>query len=306
VTQSAPAVVSPDPDAFERTEGGAIVMDGNRLRDTLLARLRIRVEAAGSPEVCLVTVLVGEDKPSQLYVRMKQKKAAEAGLVSRHVGIPADATQADVESAVRDLVADPMVHGILVQLPLPEGFDAEAVLALLPPEKDVDGLTDRSLGRLVRGLPGHAPCTPVGIMRLLEFYGIPTIGKRAVVVGRSTLVGLPQVLLLGAKGADATVTLAHSRTVDLASVTRQADILVAAAGMAGLITAEHVKPGATVIDVGVSRSEKGIVGDVRFDEVQAVAGALTPMPGGTGPMTIACLMDNTWAAAQMLGADVRR
>lgn len=275
-------------------------MDGNHLRDTLLARLKVKVEAAGSPEVCLATVLVGEDKPSQMYVRMKQKKAVEAGLTSRHVSIAGNAAQADIEIAVKGLVDDPAVHGILVQLPLPAGFDAESVLALIPPEKDVDGLTERSLGRLVRGLPGHAPCTPVGVMRLLDYYGIPTVGRRAVVVGRSTLVGLPQVLLLGAKGVDATVTLAHSRTVDLAAVTREADILVAAAGMAGLITAQHVKPGAAVFDVGVSRTEAGIVGDVRFDEVQAVAGAITPMPGGTGPMTVACLMENTWAAALML------
>lgn len=275
-------------------------MDGNHLRDTLLARLKVKVEAAGSPEVCLATVLVGEDKPSQMYVRMKQKKAVEAGLTSRHVSIAGNAAQADIEIAVKGLVDDPAVHGILVQLPLPAGFDAESVLALIPPEKDVDGLTERSLGRLVRGLPGHAPCTPVGVMRLLDYYGIPTVGRRAVVVGRSTLVGLPQVLLLGAKGVDATVTLAHSRTVDLAAVTREADILVAAAGMAGLITAQHVKPGAAVFDVGVSRTEAGVVGDVRFDEVQAVAGAITPMPGGTGPMTVACLMENTWAAALML------
>lgn len=275
-------------------------MDGNHLRDTLLARLKAKVEAAGSPEVCLATVLVGEDKPSQMYVRMKQKKAVEAGLTSRHVSIAGDASQAAIEAAVQGLVDDPAVHGILVQLPLPDGFDAEAVLALIPPEKDVDGLTERSLGRLVRGLPGHAPCTPVGVMRLLGYYGIPTVGRRAVVVGRSTLVGLPQVLLLGAKGVDATVTLAHSRTVDLAAVTREADILVAAAGMAGLITAQHVKPGAAVFDVGVSRTEAGVVGDVCFDEVQAVAGAITPMPGGTGPMTVACLMENTWAAALML------
>ena len=226
-------------------------MDGNHLRDTLLARLKVKVEAAGSPHVCLATVLVGDDKPSQMYVRMKQKKAAEAGLTSRHIGIESDAVQSDIERAVQELVDDPTVHGILVQLPLPDGFDAEAVLALIPPEKDVDGLTERSLGRLVRGLPGHAPCTPVGVMRLLEYYGIPTAGQRAVVVGRSTLVGLPQVLLLGAKGVDATVTLAHSRTADLAAVTREADILVAAAGMGGLITARHVKPGAAVLDVGV-------------------------------------------------------
>ena len=277
-------------------------MDGNRLRDETVVRLRAEIEALGNPHVCLATVLVGGDKPSQIYVRMKHKKAQEAGMVSKGVELPETSTQAEVEAAVAALAADPMVHGILVQLPLPDHLDAEPVLALVPPEKDVDGLTERSMGRLVRGLPGHVPCTPLGVMRLLERYGIETKGKRAVVVGRSTLVGLPQVLLLGRKGCDATVTLAHSRTVDLAGVCREADIVVAAAGQAKMITADHVKPGAAVVDVGVSRSASGIVGDVDFDAVQVVAGAITPMPGGTGPMTIGCLLENTLVAARMLGA----
>ena len=287
---------------FERTPGGAILMDGNRLRDETVVRLRAEIEALGNPHVCLATVLVGGDKPSQIYVRMKHKKAQEAGMVSKGVELPETSTQAEVEAAVAALAADPMVHGILVQLPLPDHLDAEPVLALVPPEKDVDGLTERSMGRLVRGLPGHVPCTPLGVMRLLERYGIETKGKRAVVVGRSTLVGLPQVLLLGRKGCDATVTLAHSRTVDLAGVCREADIVVAAAGQAKMITADHVKSGAAVVDVGVSRSASGIVGDVDFDAVQVVAGAITPMPGGTGPMTIGCLLENTLVAARMLGA----
>ena len=158
------------------------------------------------------------------------------------------------------------------------------------------------MGRLLRGQPGHVGCTPLGVMRLLERYGVAISGKRAVVVGRSTLVGLPMVLLLGRKGVDATVTLAHSRTADLAGVCREADIIIAAAGSARMITADHVKPGAAVVDVGVSRTEAGIVGDVDFDAVQAIAGAITPMPGGTGPMTIACLLENTLAAARMQGA----
>jgi methylenetetrahydrofolate dehydrogenase (NADP+)/methenyltetrahydrofolate cyclohydrolase len=252
--------------------------------------------------VCLATVLVGDDKPSQIYVRNKQKKAAEAGMVSKGVNLPGTASQAEIEDAVAALVADPDVHGILCQLPLPTGLDPEPVLALIPPEKDVDGLTERSMGRLVRGQPGHVGCTPLGVMRLLERYGIGTAGTRAVVIGRSTLVGLPMVLLLGRKGTDATVTLAHSRTPDLVAVCREADIIVAAAGSARMVTAAHVKPGATVIDVGVSRTEAGIVGDVDFDSVQAVAGAITPMPGGTGPMTIACLLENTLSAARMQGA----
>lgn len=289
-------------DDFERSPGGAVLMDGNKLRDEIVAEIRAEIDGLGNPAVCLATVLVGSDKPSQIYVRNKHRKAEEAGMVSRHVELPADASQADVEGAVRDLADDPDVHGILVQLPLPAGLDAEAVLDLVPPEKDVDGLTERSMGRLVRGRVGHVPCTPLGVMRLLDRYGVETSGKNAVVIGRSTLVGLPQVLLLGRKGCDATATLAHSRTTDLAGVCRRADIVVAAAGMARLVTADFVKPGAAVLDVGISRTEDGIVGDVDFEAVEAIAGAITPMPGGTGPMTIGCLMENTLAAARMLGA----
>ncbi|MEM9203292.1 MAG: bifunctional 5,10-methylenetetrahydrofolate dehydrogenase/5,10-methenyltetrahydrofolate cyclohydrolase [Actinomycetota bacterium] len=287
---------------FERTPGGAILMDGIRLRDELIAGLKTQIEALGSPHVCLATVLVGDDKPSRLYVASKQKKAGEAGMVSRHVELPGDISQADLEAAVKGLVDDPTVHGILVQLPLPDGLDAESVLNLIPPEKDVDGLTERSMGRLVRGLDGHVGCTPLGVMRLMERYGVETAGKKAVVIGRSTLVGLPQVLLLGRKGCDATPTLAHSRSGDLAEICRDADIIVAAVGVAGLVTAEFVKPGAAVLDVGISRTADGIQGDVDFDAVQEVAGAITPMPRGTGPMTIACLMENTFNAARMQGA----
>jgi methylenetetrahydrofolate dehydrogenase (NADP+) / methenyltetrahydrofolate cyclohydrolase len=280
----------------------AIVMNGNKLRDDIVAELRAEIEAAGSPPVCLATVLVGDDKPSQIYVRSKQKKAAEAGMQSRHVGIDGNISQAELDDAIAALAADPSVHGILCQLPLPGALDPEPLLRLIPAEKDVDGLTEASMGRLVRGQPGHVGCTPLGVMRLLERYNIPTAGKRAVVVGRSTLVGLPMVLLLGRKGVDATVTLAHSRTGDLVEVCREADIIVAAAGQARMITAAHVKPGATVIDVGVSRTEAGIVGDVDYEPVAEIAGAITPMPGGTGPMTIACLLQNTLQAAKMLGA----
>ena len=289
---------------YKRTPGGAILMDGNNLRDETVARLRKEIEAAGSPAVCLATVLVGGDKPSHIYVASKHKKAQEAGMISVGVHLEDDATQEQVEAEVRKLAADPTVHGILVQLPLPKHLDAEPVLALLPPEKDVDGLTERSMGRLLRGLPGHAPCTPLGVMRLLERYEIPTKGKRVVVIGRSTLTGLPQLLLFLRKGGDATTTCTHSHTSpeDLKAYCREADIIVSCVGIARLITAEHVKPGATVIDVGVSRIEAKIVGDVDFDAVQAVAGAITPMPGGTGPMTIGCLLENTLAAAKMLGA----
>ncbi len=279
----------------------AVVMDGNALRDEIIGGLRARIEAAGSPAICLATVLVGDDGPSQRYVRSKHQKAAEAGLASRHVDLPATATQADVESVVRELVADDGVHGILVQLPLPDGLDPEPVIDLIPPEKDVDGLTERSMGRLVRGRPGLVGCTPLGVMRLLERYDIPTSGRRAVVIGRSTLVGLPLSLLLARKGVDATVTMAHSRTGDMAAVVREADIVIGAAGQARMITADMVKPGATVIDVGVSRTEAGIVGDVDYAPVAEIAGFITPMPGGTGPMTIACLMENTLTAATLQG-----
>jgi methylenetetrahydrofolate dehydrogenase (NADP+)/methenyltetrahydrofolate cyclohydrolase len=286
---------------FERTPGGAILMDGEKLRDEVVARLRKEIEAKGSPRVCLATLLVGDDKPSKIYVRWKHKKAEEAGMVSKGLELPGTATQAEVEAAVKSFADDPEVHGILVQLPIPKHLDTERVLALIPPEKDVDGLTELSMGRLMRDLPGHVPCTPLGVMRLLERYGIQTKGKRAVVIGRSTLVGLPQTILLIRKGGDATTTCAHSHTQDLAAVCREADIIVSAVGIAKLITKDHVKPGAVVVDVGVSRVEEKIVGDVDFDEVQKIASAITPMPGGTGPMTIACLLENTLEAAKMQG-----
>lgn len=276
-------------------------MDGNRLRDEIVAGLARTLEAAGSPDICLATVLVGEDGPSQRYVRNKHAQAAKAGLRSRNEVLPAGAGQSAVEAIVGELAGDSAVHGILVQSPLPAGYDEEAILDLIPADKDVDGLTTASLGRLVRGLPGLVGCTPLGVMRLLEHYGVETIGRRAVVVGRSMLVGVPLALLLARKGVDATVTIAHSRTADLVDVCREADILVAAAGQPRMITADHVKPGATVIDVGISRTDAGIIGDVDFESVQAVASAITPMPGGTGPMTIACLLENTVSAARLQG-----
>ncbi|MFM8380617.1 MAG: bifunctional 5,10-methylenetetrahydrofolate dehydrogenase/5,10-methenyltetrahydrofolate cyclohydrolase [Actinomycetota bacterium] len=286
----------------DRTPGGAILMDGNRLRDEMVADLAATISAAGSPQVCLATVLVGDDGPSQRYVRNKHVQAAKAGMISRNEVLDARAGQAAVADIVKHLAADPTVHGILVQSPLPAGYDEEAILALIPADKDVDGLTSESMGRLVRGLPGLVGCTPMGVVRLLERYGVPTSGQRAVVVGRSMLVGIPLALLLARKGVDATVTIAHSRTRDLATVCREADILIGAVGQAGLITPDFVKPGAAVVDVGISRTEAGIVGDVAFEAVQAVAGAITPMPGGTGPMTIACLLENTLAAARLQGA----
>jgi methylenetetrahydrofolate dehydrogenase (NADP+)/methenyltetrahydrofolate cyclohydrolase len=280
----------------------AIVMDGTSLRDEIVESVRGELVAAGSPRVCLATVLVGDDGPSKVYVANKLRQAEKAGIRSRNVELPQTASQQEVEQAVGELAADPAVNGILVQLPLPPSLDPDPVIEHVPPEKDVDGLTERSMGRLLRELPGLVPCTPLGVLRLLDRYAVPVAGRHAVVVGRSLLVGRPLALLLARKGVDATVTIAHSRTPDLAEVCRQADIVIAAAGQAGMITAEHVKPGAAVIDVGVSRTSAGVVGDVDQAAVAPVAGWLTPMPGGTGPMTIASLIANTLEAAKLQGA----
>lgn len=279
-------------------------MDGAPVRDAILTGLAARMSTAGNPHVCLATVLVGDDAPSARYVASKHRTAGSLGIASVGVELQGTATQAEVEREVARLAADPGVHGILVQMPLPAHLDAERVLALIPADKDVDGLTETSLGRLVRGVPGHVGCTPLGVMRLLEHHGIETAGRRAVVIGRSTLVGLPMVLLLARKGADATVTLAHSRTADLVEVCRDADIVVSATGVARSIGAAHTKRGAVLVDVGISRTESGIVGDIDFDAVQGIASAVTPMPGGTGILTVACLMENTLAAAVMQGVRV--
>lgn len=292
------------PEPRTGTAGGAVIMDGNQLRDDIVLEIARTISAAGSPRICLATVLVGDDAPSQRYVRNKHAQAAKAGMVSRNEVLDADAGQSAVEETVRRLAEDPEVHGILVQSPLPTGYDEEAIVDLIPADKDVDGLTIASMGRLVRNLPGLVGCTPLGVMRLLERYSIPTSGRRAVVVGRSMLVGIPLSLLLARKGVDATVTIAHSRTADLVDVCRDADILVAAVGQPGLISAAHVKPGAAVVDVGISRTETGVVGDVDFEAVRPIASAITPMPGGTGPMTIACLLENTLSAARLQGVRV--
>lgn len=279
----------------------ARLLDGEAAARAVRARLAEHVRDA-TPPVCLATLLVGDDPASKLYVGRKIREAGEAGIVSRHQALPADTAEDELLEAVGILAEDPTVHGILVQMPLPAPLDAERALRAVPPEKDVDGLTEVNLGRLAAGLPGLRPCTPLGVMELLKVHNIPTSGKRAVVLGRSRLVGVPMLLMLGQKGVDATASLAHSRTADLPALTREADILVAAAGSPGLIGAEHVKPGAAVFDVGVSRGEDGKVrGDVRFEEVKEVAGWVTPMPGGTGPMTVACLLANTARAAAAQG-----
>ncbi|MEY3657075.1 MAG: methylenetetrahydrofolate dehydrogenase/methenyltetrahydrofolate cyclohydrolase [Actinomycetota bacterium] len=277
------------------------MLPGAPVRDAILQGLQTRISAAGSPRIALATVLVGDDAPSQKYVASKHRIAQQIGIQSVQVELPADCTQAQLESEVSRLAADASVHGILVQMPLPPHLDAERVLALIPAVKDVDGLTSESMGRLMRGLDGHVGCTPLGVLHLLQHYGIATAGKHAVVVGRSTLVGLPLSVLLARKGIDCTVTLAHSRTSNLTEVCRSADILISATGVARSIAADYVALGATLIDVGISRTESGIVGDIDADAVMGLAGALTPMPGGTGIMTVACLMENTVNAAVMQG-----
>jgi len=285
--------------AFEKTSGGAILMNGNVVAEKVQSKIAKQLAQSPNAKVTLATVLIGDDPASKLYVGMKEKRAAAIGIQSKHIELAGDIPMSQACEEITKLANDPSVHGILIQLPLQKQLDTHKIIDLLPPEKDVDGLSKNNLGKLMRGAPGLVPCTPLGVMRILEHYEIETSGKRAVVIGRSTLVGLPQVLLLARKGTDATVTLAHSRSGDIGAFTKSADIVIAAAGIAHLVKQEHIKPGATVIDVGVTRTDKGIRGDVDFDAVQSVAGAITPMPGGTGPMTVACLLENTLYAAKL-------
>ena len=246
----------------------------------------------------LATVLVGDDPASHTYVRGKRSDAAEVGIQSFHHELPADIRQEELEGVISGLNEDNAVDGILVQLPLPEGLDSERIVSSIDPAKDVDGLHPHNLGLLLLGRPGLRPCTPSGIMRMLEDNGVGVSGKTAVVIGRSFLVGRPLALMMATKGVDATVTMAHSRTPDLVDVSRRADILVAAIGVPRMVTAEYVKPGAAVIDVGISRVEDGLAGDVDFESVRGVAGSITPVPGGVGPMTRAMLLVNTLEAAR--------
>jgi methylenetetrahydrofolate dehydrogenase (NADP+)/methenyltetrahydrofolate cyclohydrolase len=277
----------------------ATIIDGTAIS----ARVRERV-AAGAAEFIaetghvpgLVTVLVGEDPASQVYVRSKGERCREVGMASFHEELPATASQAEVLDAVDRWNADDRVDGILVQAPLPEGLDFKQVLDRIDPAKDVDGFHPLNVGRLVANQPALRPCTPAGVMELLAAYDIPVSGADAVVVGRSDIVGKPVALLLLHQSA--TVTIAHSRTRDLTEVCRRADILVAAVGRARMITGAMVKPGATVIDVGINRTDDGIVGDVDFPSASEVAGAITPVPKGVGPMTIAMLLQNTLDAAR--------
>jgi methylenetetrahydrofolate dehydrogenase (NADP+)/methenyltetrahydrofolate cyclohydrolase len=269
-------------------------IDGNALAAKVRAQVAEGVRAFGEP-VCLATILVGDDPASHVYVGSKHKASHEAGIDSRDHRFPADTPETDILELVAELNADDDVDGILVQLPLPEHMDEDKVLRTVDPAKDVDGFHPTNAGLLFLGEPFLVPATPSGIMVMLSEYGVELEGKEAVVIGRSTIVGKPMSMLLLAEHA--TVTICHSRTADLAAHTRLADILVAAVGRPGLVTSDMVKPGATVIDVGVNRTEAGLVGDVD-PAVFDVAGLMTPVPGGVGPMTIALLLRNTLTASQ--------
>ncbi|MEZ6067946.1 MAG: bifunctional methylenetetrahydrofolate dehydrogenase/methenyltetrahydrofolate cyclohydrolase FolD [Planctomycetaceae bacterium] len=249
----------------------------------------------------LAAVLVGEDPASAVYVRNKQKACEQAGFRSTLHRLPAETTQAELLNLVGQLNGDASVHGILVQLPLPPHIHETAILDSVSPDKDVDAFHPHNVGLIVQGRPRFLPCTPHGCQELLRASGIETAGAHAVVLGRSEIVGKPMALLLIQKGAvaNATVTVCHSRTKDIAAITRQADILVAAIGKPRFVTADMVKPGAVVIDVGINREDDKLVGDVDFEAVKEVASAMTPVPGGVGPMTIAMLLKNTLAAARL-------
>ena len=278
--------------------GGARIIDGKAIAQATLEAVGARVAACAAVGVtpCLAVVLVGEDPASQVYVRSKERRAAEIGIEARDHRLPASTSTAEVLELIARLNADPTVDGILVQLPLPPAIDADAVLLAIAPRKDVDGFHPDNLGRLVLGRPRFVPCTPQGCMRLLAAAGAELRGKRALVIGRSTIVGKPMAHLL--LQADATVTIAHSRTADLAREVGEAEVVVAAVGRAEMIRGAWIRPGAVVIDVGINRvASGGLVGDVEYAAAAARAGAITPVPGGVGPMTIACLLSNCVDAA---------
>jgi methylenetetrahydrofolate dehydrogenase (NADP+)/methenyltetrahydrofolate cyclohydrolase len=253
----------------------------------------------------LAAVLVGDDPASAVYVRNKHIACEKAGFKSTLHRLPATTSQADLMALVRSLNEDPDVHGILVQLPLPKGLDATAILDAIHPSKDVDGFHAENVGLMSQGRPRFLPCTPAGVMRMLKVSGIETSGKHAVVIGRSDIVGKPMAMLLAQKGVDATVTLCHSRTPDLGAFCREADILVAAIGIPQFVKGDMVKPGAVVIDVGINRLGDKLVGDVDYAAAAQVASAITPVPGGVGPMTIAMLLENTLRSARMLSSSTR-
>jgi methylenetetrahydrofolate dehydrogenase (NADP+) / methenyltetrahydrofolate cyclohydrolase len=287
----------------------AQIIDGSAIAEQIRAQVKeetARLKEAGKPTPGLATVLVGDNPASQTYVRNKQKACAEVGIQSFGFNLPATATQQEVEKLVSELNADTRVNGILVQLPLPAGLDEESVLRTISVEKDVDGFHPINIGRLAQKgrEPLFVPCTPAGVMYLINTVMPKLEGVNAVVLGRSNIVGMPVALLL--VKANATVTICHSRTHDLPSVVRQADVLVAAVGRAEMVRGDWVKPGAVVIDVGINHKDdpsrpRGyrLVGDVAYDEVKEVAGAITPVPGGVGPMTIAMLMKSTLHASKI-------
>jgi len=279
-----------------------LIIDGKTVSAAVEAETAARVAALKERGVTpgLAVVLVGEDPASQSYVKMKERDCERLGIRSFDAKLPADISQERLCDIIDGFNADPHVHGILVQQPFPRHLDVEEVVARVSPDKDVDGFHPVNLGRLMRGLPGHRACTPWGVMRMLDHYGLELEGKHAVVVGRSLLVGKPMGIMLLERNC--TVTYCHSRTADLPAMCRQADILVAAIGRPKMIGAEYVKEGAVVIDVGINRTDAGMVGDVDFDAVAEMCSAITPVPGGVGPMTRAILMSNTAAAAERLTA----
>ena len=278
-------------------KGAAMILDGKATAAAIRAALREKIEkdrekAGRTP--CLAVVLVGEDPASQVYVRNKEKACADAGIDTASYRKPASMPQKELEEFIASLNADPAIDGILLQLPLPEGLDSRPCIDAISPEKDVDGLTAVNQGRVAMNEPGLRPCTPAGILAILDHYGISVSGKKAVVIGRSNLVGRPIALMLGSRDYNATVTMCHSRTPDLAAVCREADIIVAALGRPRFVTADMVRPGAVIIDVGINRGEDGrLCGDVDYDNVAPIASAITPVPGGIGPMTISQLLVNT-------------
>jgi methylenetetrahydrofolate dehydrogenase (NADP+) / methenyltetrahydrofolate cyclohydrolase len=278
----------------------AVRIDGKVVAEKVRAEVARDVEAYGAP-VCLATILVGDDPASHVYVGWKHKAAAEAGIETRDHRLPEETSESDVLELLEELNADDVVDGILVQLPLPSHIDEGRVIRAIDPEKDVDGLHPLNSGRLFLGEPLHVPATPLGVMVMLREYGVELEGKEAVVIGRSELAGKPMAMLLLAENA--TVTICHSRTADLAAHTRRADVLVAAVGRPGIVKPDMVKPGAAVVDIGITRTENGLLGDVD-PAVAEVAGHLTPVPGGVGPMTIAMLLRNTLTAAQHRRAGV--
>jgi methylenetetrahydrofolate dehydrogenase (NADP+)/methenyltetrahydrofolate cyclohydrolase len=278
----------------------ATILDGKKTSEKRLGILREAIEGAGlHPH--LATVIVGNDPASQMYVRMKHRACEQVGIGSVGIELPADTTTRTVVDRVRALNRDGDIDGILVQLPLPTQVDTERVIGAISPDKDVDGYHPENIGHLFSGRPRFSSCTPAGIMTLLAEYHIPLAGKKAVIAGRSIDVGRPMAALL--LNADATVTICHSKTRDLAAELKQADILVSAVGKAHFITAEMVKPGAVVIDVGINQLNGKLVGDVDFEAVKEVASAITPVPGGVGPMTIATLMENTFLSAKERACD---